>query len=210
MQLQPVTATPAAPSVTPTQSPPASQTATLPPTQTQNPAAQNPAAQNPAATQQPRRWPDALSRAHQNAPSAQQPNASSPAAAQVGGANKNAETEGNAADSNRAASAGDQDRAADPRSDSRYGRHSRRHSTFSANNWRNGGDDLSTAPSSRRQDARTYDRNRLYDSYGNRRGWSYGSRPPYGDTFDAAPQPRPQPYGGGGFFRGGPGYYSDY
>jgi hypothetical protein len=104
-----------------------------------------------AATQQQSRWPDALSRAHQNAANApnansvQQQTAPPPVAAQT--------------TSEHAAMADDQDRGK-----MRYSRHSRRH-------WR--GDDDAWASSSRRQDARTYDR--LYDSYGNRRDRSYGN-----------------------------------
>jgi hypothetical protein len=104
-----------------------------------------------AATQQQSRWPDALSRAHQNAANAantnsvQQQTAPPPVAAQT--------------TSEHAAMADDQDRGK-----MRYSRHSRRH-------WR--GDDDAWASSSRRQDARTYDR--LYDSYGNRGDGSYGN-----------------------------------
>jgi hypothetical protein len=104
----------------------------------------------PAATQLQSRWPDALSRAHQNAANAANANSAQqqtapPVAAQT--------------TSERAATSDDQDRGK-----MRYGRHSRRH-------WR--GDDDAWASSSRRQDARTYDR--LYDSYGNRRDSSYSN-----------------------------------
>jgi hypothetical protein len=130
------------------------------------------AAQTPSAT----RWPDALSRAHQNAanaentPSAQQQTAPPPAAAQT---------------NDRAASADDQSGA----DTSRYGRHNRRQMIVGTNGFRNGGDDDSAATSSpRRRDARSYDR--LYDSYGSRRDRSYrNSREQFygaGDESDAA------------------------
>lgn len=119
--------------------------------QPQNQTARPAQAPMQAATQQQSRWPDALSRAHQNAAnaananSAQQQGAPPPVAAQ--------------ASSERAATSDEQDRGK-----TRYGRHGRRH-------WR--GDDDASASASRRQDARTYDR--LYDSYGNRRDRSYGN-----------------------------------
>jgi hypothetical protein len=124
-------------------------------------------AQAATATQQQSRWPDALSRAHQNAANAanansgQQQTAPPPGAAQASerATNKNSETDRKDANSERAVTSDDQDRGK-----TRYGRHSRRH-------WR--GDDDAWASSSRRQDARTYDR--LYDSYGNRRDRSYGN-----------------------------------
>jgi hypothetical protein len=147
-------------------------------------------AQNAAATgmSQQTRWPDALSRAHQSAANAQQQTA--PAAAPAA----------NAQTVNRAVSAAnyqdDQDRA----DGSRHGRHSRRHA------WRYGGDDDASGATSRRQQARSYDR--LYDSYGNRRDRSYGNarQRSYGDTQPAeAARPRPEPFWGGGSFRRGYG-----
>ena len=101
-------------------------------------------------TQQRTRWPDVLSRAHQNAANAA--NAESANSAQQQAAPPHS--------SDRAASADDQDRA----NTFRHGRHGRRH-------WR--GEDDAWASSSRRQDARSYDR--LYDSYGNRRDRSYSN-----------------------------------
>lgn len=150
------------------------------------------AAQNAPAAQRPSARLDTLSRAHQNASDAQQQNAP-------------AETDRNEANTTSSATADDQNRTSDPRHS-----RSRRHTTFSANPWRNGGDD-SAALSSRRQDARTdartYDRNRLYDYYGNRK---YGRtrEQPYGDAPDAR-RLRPEPFWGGGNFRGGYGYQSD-
>ena len=186
-QLQPPTAT--ASSVTQTQNQPVSQTNQSSP-QTQNAT---------AAQREP--WPDALSRAHQDALNAQGQSAPPPTA-QSSGANNNSEVDRKAADSNRAATADNQDRL----SGARHGRHTRQR-TLGANGWRNGGE-VSTTPSSRRQDARSYDRDRLYDSYSNRRDRSYGSRrgPSYGDV---APQPGPEPYRGGGFFGRSRGFYSD-
>lgn len=178
--------------------------------------------QAPAQAQQQSRWPDALSRAHQNAAnaananSAQQQTAPPPVAAQT--------------NSERAATSDEQDRGR-----MRYSRHGRRH-------WR--GDDDASASASRRQDARTYDR--LYDSYGNRRDRSYGDpREQFnGDARDdsasrsdlsrsevrrrdtryrsrwqsedsdrgqafEANQPRSEPFWGGGSFRRGDGYRDD-
>jgi hypothetical protein len=135
--------------------------------------------QKAPAAQQQTRWPDALSRAHQNAatsahpPSAPQSTAIAPAAAQSGeaAANKNKNNEADRNESNdsqqtgseRAVNADDQDRA----TASRHGRHSRRNTTVGSNGSGNGEGAAAATSSSRRQDARNYDR--LYDSYGNRR-----------------------------------------
>ncbi|HET8918272.1 MAG TPA: hypothetical protein VFN27_01195 [Xanthobacteraceae bacterium] len=156
-------------------------------------------------TQQPQpRWPDALSRAHQNAASAtsaQQQAPPPPAAAQTSDRATN-ETDRKEANSDRAdtaATADDQDRAYT----SRRGRHSRHQTIFGANGWRNGGNDDSTgAASQRRQDARGYDR--LYDSYGNRRERSYGRtrEQSYGDAAD-------QSYGDARGDQDNSGYRSD-
>jgi hypothetical protein len=177
-QLQPQTATAASGAAQP-QNQPANQPQVQAPVQTQN-----------AAAQQQTRWPDALSRAHQNAAnenatSAQQQTTPPPAAAPTSerAANKNGETDrkeaNKEANSDRTATTDDQDRG-----NARSGRHSRRHATFSANGWHNGGDDnpSAAATSPRRQDARGYDR--LYDSYGNRRNRSYGNtrEQSYGDA----------------------------
>jgi hypothetical protein len=148
-QLQPQTAT-AGPSVPQ----PQNQTANQAQAPIQAPA------QAATTTQQQARWPDALSRAHQNpanaanANGAQQQTAPPPAAVQASG--------------DRAAMADDQDRG-----NTRRGRYSRHH-------WR--GDDDDWAASSRRRAARTYDR--LYDSYGNRRDRSYTNtrEQSYGDA----------------------------
>jgi len=161
------------------------QTATIGPTA--SPPQQNQTAnQAPVPTQgatvttQQTRWPDALSRAHQNAAnaananSAQQQTAPPTAAAQPSerAASKNGDTDriqGSGDRGTTSAAADDQDRG-----NARYGRHSRRH-------WR-GDDDTWAASSPRRQDARTYDR--LYDSYGNRRDRSYSNNrgQSYGDA----------------------------
>ena len=157
-----------------------------------------------SASQQPR-WPDALSRAHQNANAQQQtaPAAASAPLAPSGdhAANNNSATDRNVATSDRAASIDSQDRT----DNSRHGRHSRRHA------WRYGGDDEASgvAAPSRRQQARGYDR--LYDSYGNRRDRSYGTTRQqfYRDSDDQtappfeATRPRPEPFWGGGSFRRG-------
>jgi hypothetical protein len=117
-----------------------------------------------AAAQQPTRWPDALPRAHQNpanaanAASAQQQTAPPPGSERA--ASKNGDADRKAANGDRAAMTDDQDRG-----NTRHGWHCRRH-------WR-GDEDVSAAFSSRRQDARGYDR--LYDSYGNRRDRSSSS-----------------------------------
>jgi hypothetical protein len=127
--------------------------------------------QGATVTTQPTRWPDALSRAHQNganaasANTAQQQTAPPPAAAQPSerAAGNNGDADRKQASGDRAATsaaADDQDRG-----NTRHGRHSRRH-------WR-GDDDVSATSSSPRQDARAYDR--LYDSYGNRRDRPYGN-----------------------------------
>jgi len=172
--------------------------------------------QNAAATpQQPTRWPDALSRAHQNAAmpgnttnanvtnatNAPQQTTALPASAAV-------------PSGERAVSADDQDRA----DTSRHGRHSRRHGWRYS--WRHGGDDDAAASSARRQDARTYDR--LYDSYSNRRSrhrdMSHVITPEQPEESDRtqgteagfrAAQPRSEPFWGGGSFRRGDGYESD-
>lgn len=185
-------------------------------------------AQAATVTSQQLRWPDALSRAHQNpsntanANSAQQQTAPPPATAQASG--------------DRAATSDDQDRGK-----TRHGRYSRRH-------WRGDDDASASASSSRRQDAGTYDR--LYDSYGNRGDRSYGNprEQSYSDRGDRdaaasrselsrfetrrlgrdtryrsrwqsedndrgrafeANQPRSEPFWGGGFFRRGDGYQDD-
>ena len=145
--LQTATAGPAAPKEQ-------NQTTNQLPVPTQAAITQQPALQ--PATQQPTRWPDALSRAHQNAANAANANSAQQQAAPP-------------PSSDRAASADDQDRA----NTFRHGRHGRRH-------WR--GEDDAWASSSRRQDARSYDR--LYDSYGNRRDRSYRNarEQPYGDA----------------------------
>jgi len=77
-----------------------------------------------------------------------------------GAASKNGDADRKAANGDRAAMTDDQDRG-----NTRHGWHGRRH-------WR-GDEDVSAAFSSRRQDARGYDR--LYDSYGNRRDRSSSS-----------------------------------
>jgi hypothetical protein len=114
-----------------------------------------------------------LSRAHQNATGSQPQTAAPLAAAPAtpaqtgeGAANKNREADRQPANSDRAASADNQDRA----DSARHSRHSRRHA------WRYGGEDdaAGAGSSSARQQARGYDR--LYDSYGNRRDRSYGNR----------------------------------
>jgi hypothetical protein len=104
-----------------------------------------------------------------NATSAQQQPAPS---GSEGAASKNGDADRNQASGDRAAMTDDRDRG-----NTRHGRHGRRH-------WR-GDDDASAASSSRRQDARGYDR--LYDSYGNRRDRSFSSsnnnrEQPYGDA----------------------------
>jgi len=168
--LQPQTATTAPAS---TSAPPQHQTANQPQVQTsiQAPVQKPVPTQNVPAAQQQTRWPDALSRAHQNAatganpPSAPQPTATSPAAAasNEAAANKNKEADRNELDKERAASANDQSGG----DSSRHGRHSRRHAS------RYGDDDAAAGAARRQQDARSYDR--LYDSYGNRRDRSYGN-----------------------------------
>lgn len=161
----------------------------------------------PSVTSGPQqtRWPDALSRAHQNANAQQQtaPAAASAPTAQSGdhAANNNSETDRNVATGDRAASTDNQDRT----DGFRHSRHSRRHA------WRYGGDDEASgvAAPSRRQQARGYDR--LYDSYRNRRDRSYGNTRQqfYRDSDDqTAPsfesaRPRPEPFWGGGSFRRG-------
>ena len=133
-------------------------------------------AQAATAAQQPARWPDALPRAHQNpanasnAASAQQQSAPPPGS--EGAASKNGDADRKAANGDRAAMTDGQDRG-----NTRHGRHGRRH-------WR-GDEDASAAFSSRRQDARGYDR--LYDSYGNRRdrsssSYSNNREPSFGDA----------------------------
>jgi hypothetical protein len=160
-QLQPQTAT-AAPTVGAPQ--PQNQTATQGPVSTR------------AAIQQ--RWPDALSRAHQNpvnaanANSTQQQTAQPPAAGQASerAASKNGDADRKLTSGDRAATLDDQDRG-----NTRHGRYSRRH-------WRGDDDASASASPSRRQDARSYDR--LYDSYGNRKDRSYGNprEQSYGDA----------------------------
>jgi len=227
-QLQPQTAT-AAPTVGAPQ--PQNQTASQAQAPTQAPT-QAPA-QAATTTQQQSRWPDALSRTHQNpanaanANSAPQQTAPPPAAGP--------------ASRDHAATADDQDRG-----NTRHGRYSRRH-------WRGDDDASASASSSRRQDARSYDR--LYDSYGNRRDRSYSNprEQSYGDAkgdrdgaasrsdlsrsemrrhgrdlgrdtrdrsrgqpedndrnqaFEAG-RPRPEPFWGGGLFRRGDRYQDD-
>jgi len=152
--LQPQTAT-SAPNSAPNTAPAQNQTVQAP---VQAPAP----TQSAPATQQQTRWPDALSRAHQNAanggtsPRAQQPTATPPAAAQT---NNHTERAANA-DENGA-------------NTSRQSRRSRRHTITGSDGSANGGDNNASATGSRRQqDARGYDH--LYDSYGNRRDRSYG------------------------------------
>jgi len=135
-----------------------------------------------ATASQQQRWPDALSRTHQNAAnpanatSARPQTAPPPEAAQTGetATNKKGDVDRKETSGERAANADDQDRAYT----ARHGRHDRRH-------WR-GGDDDASASSSRWQDARGYDR--LYDSYGNRRARSYRNmrEQPYGNARDDA------------------------
>ena len=183
-RLRPQTATTAASSTTQPQTQSANQLSVPAP----NAAPSASAAQQ----QQQTPWPDALSRAHQNAANAQQqtaPAAPPAATAQTG---------------DRAASTDDQDRNTD---NWRHGRHSRRHA------WRYGGDDeaAGAAAPSRRPQARSYDR--LYDSYGNRRDRAYGNARQqfYRDRDDQsgdaplseAARPRPEPFWGGGSFRRG-------
>jgi hypothetical protein len=132
------------------------------------------ASTTPAQTPNATRWPDALSRAHQNAanvgntPSAPQQTAPAPPAQTSDrAANKNSETDRKEAIGDRAVSADNQNGA----DTSRHGRHSRRHTIAGTSGFRNGGDDDASASLARRRDARSYDR--LYDSYGNRRDQSY-------------------------------------
>ena len=186
-QLQPQTAT------TTTSAPasgttPANQSANQPqtpvPVQTQKvPVQTQKAAPNTPSAQQQTRWPDALSRAHQNAANTQQRTAPSvaappatasapPAPAQTKETDR---TDRKGSNGQAASSTDDQDRA----NDSRRARQSRRHAS------RYGGADQGSGAdySSRRQQARSYDR--LYDSYGNRRDRSYGNtREVYGDRDD--------------------------
>jgi hypothetical protein len=151
-----------------------SQTAPVAPTSAppqQNQTAANQASvptQTTTAAQQQTRWPDALSRAHQNGANAAKPNSAQQQTAPPPGGEGAASNYGDAdrkqASGDRgatSAAAVDQDRG-----NTRRGRHSRRH-------WRGDDDDASAASSSPRQDARAYDR--LYDSYGNRRDRSYGN-----------------------------------
>jgi hypothetical protein len=133
------------------------------------------------------RWPDALSRAHPNAPnatSAREQAAPSPAAAQTSerAMDRNSETDRKEANSDRgatAATADDQDRAYT----SRRGRHSRHQTTFGANGWRNGGNDDSSAAAPQRRLHDSYD-SRRERSYGKTREQSYGdaAEPSYGDA----------------------------
>jgi len=143
--------------------------------QTANPAQAPIQAPTQAATttQQPTRWPDALSRAHQNAANASDANGAqqqiAPPPTSARAASKSDDIDRKEASGDRAAASDDQDR-----SNARHGHYSRRH-------WR--GDEASAlASSSRRQDPRTYDR--LYDSYGNRRDRSYSNtrERSYGDA----------------------------
>jgi hypothetical protein len=198
----------ATPSVAQTQGQPAIQGTHLPSVQTQNAA--------PAVQQ---RWPDALSRAHQN-----------PSTATTTQQQTTPAIEQSTSDSNRAAGPGDQNNPIG----SRQSRYNRRHTMVSTNGvstngLRNdGGNEASIVASpSRGQDARTY--NRLYDSYGNPRQPLYGDT--RGDQDDSAyrldtrrygrtagyrirprvimreqleelqQQPPPQPFWGGGYFR---------
>src|SRR5215471_7893167 len=105
-----------------------------------------------------------------NAASAQQQTAPPPGS--EGAASKNGDADRKAANGDRAAMTGDQDGG-----NTRHGRHGRRH-------WR-GDEDAAAAFSSRRQDARGYDR--LYDSYGDRRdrsssSYSNNREPSFGDA----------------------------
>jgi hypothetical protein len=122
--------------------------------QTANQNANQP--ENAAVTQQPTRWPDALSRADQSAASAQRQIAPPPANAQA----PNAQTADRTTSRNseapaaaRAAGTDDQGRFGA----SRRGRHERRHMTITTNAPR--GEDVPA-----QQDARSY--SRIYDSYG--------------------------------------------
>jgi hypothetical protein len=159
-QLQPQTAT-AGPTVGAPQ--PQNQTANQGQAPTQAPA------QAATTTQQQSRWPDALSRAHQNPAnaantnSAPQQTAPPPAAGQASerAASKNGDADRKQTSGDRAATLDDQDRG-----NTRHGRYSRRH-------WRGDNNVSASVSSSRRQDARSYDR--LYDSYGNRRDRSYSN-----------------------------------
>jgi hypothetical protein len=133
------------------------------------PAPQQHSAATPAQTPTATRWPDALSRAHQNAANAgNTPNAQQQTAPAVP-----------VQTNDRAASADDQSSSDISRRD----RYSRRHAIVGTNGFRTGGDDASASPPHRR-DARSYDR--LYDSYGSRRDRAYSDtrQRSYGDIRD--------------------------
>jgi hypothetical protein len=170
-QPQTATTTPPAPASGTT---PANQSANQPqtpvPVQTQKVRVQTQnAAPSTVSTQQQTRWPDALSRAHQNAANTQQQTAPSatapPTTASAPPATAQTKETDRKATSQAAAGTEDQDRP----SDSRRARQSRRHASRYGETDQGSGADYS----SRRQQARSYDR--LYDSYGNRRDRSYGN-----------------------------------
>ncbi len=186
-QLQPQNAT--APSGTQRQNQPAIQEQ---PTRQTSVQTQN----TTAAQQQQKGWPDALSRAHQNASNAPNPPQITPTpSAPTTGTNTNTDTSRKELQSNPTASVDYQDRP----SSVRHARHNRRQPVLSTETGRYGNDDDS-APSLRRQDARSYDR--LYDSSGNERPRSYGNRsePFYGaargtDQDDTGYRSDPRRYG---------------
>jgi hypothetical protein len=178
-------------------------------TQTQNQPAIQRTNQTPIVTQSAtatvqRRWPDALSPAHQNAANAtnaQQQTAPQQQTTPPSAIDQNA-------DSNPA-SPGDQNNPAG----SRQSRHSRRNAIISTNGLRNGGgyEPLIAASPARGQDARTQDArgyDRLYDSYGNRIDRRYGRTAGYRtrprvilrEQLEES-EPPPAPYWGGGYYR---------
>jgi hypothetical protein len=184
------TTTPAPASATPPQNQSANQPQNPTPVQTQKvPVQTQKPAPNTSSAQQQTHWPDALSRAHQNAatpqqqtaPSAAAPPATANAPPATGQTSEPAGTKKkdmDRKDSSTQATASTDDR--NRPSDSRRARQSRRQAS------RNGGTDQAPGAdySSRRQQARSYDR--LYDSYGNRRDRSYGNtrEQSYGDRDD--------------------------
>jgi len=148
---------------------PQSQT-TQPQAQTQAPPATPPVAnqaQAGTAQQQPTRWPDALSRAHQGSGAQQQTRAPQPNATPERSASKNSDADRKDARDERAgreqaASASDEDRAGA----SRRGRHGRRRTMMSDVPRSGAGDETDTSSArgaERRLDARAY--NRVYNSY---------------------------------------------
>jgi hypothetical protein len=189
--LQPQTA-PAVSSSASTPGQPQNQTANQPPIQT---TVEKPVqTQKLPASQDQTRWPDALSRTHQNAanganpPSAQQPTATAPAAAQSSeaAANKNKEADRKDTSNERAANTDEGDTKT-----SRQSRHNRRHAATATNGSGNASQNNGAAASSRRQqDARGYDR--LYDSYGDRR--DRNAQDSYGNTRESYGSRRGQSY----------------